>query len=104
MRGLFLLPTVYRLNASELAATRVETSLQLRTIIRSTPTETQSMSENDFECFASTGENTPEIMFPNLWMPVKSALPQRPDFAPTVRAADVAAHNRCACRNKRRLS
>jgi hypothetical protein len=23
--------------------------------MRSTPTETQSMSENDFECFASTG-------------------------------------------------
>lgn len=32
--------------------------------IRSTPTEKQSMSENDFECFASTGVNTPETMFP----------------------------------------
>jgi hypothetical protein len=27
--------------------------------IRSTPTEMQSLSENDFECFASTGVNTP---------------------------------------------
>ena len=27
--------------------------------IRSTPTEMQSMRENDFECFASTGANTP---------------------------------------------
>jgi hypothetical protein len=27
------------------------------------PTETQSMSENDFECLASTGVNTPETMF-----------------------------------------
>jgi len=27
--------------------------------IRSTPTEMQSMSENDFECLASTGVNTP---------------------------------------------
>ncbi len=59
MRGLFLLPTVYRLNASELAATKVETSLQFRTIIRSTPTEMQSMSENDFECFASTDVKSP---------------------------------------------
>ena len=33
--------------------------------IRSTPTEMQSMSENDFECFASTGVKTPETMFPN---------------------------------------
>ena len=64
MRGLFLLPTVYRLNASELAATKVETSLQFRTIIRSPPTEMQSMSENDFECFASTDVNTPGTMFP----------------------------------------
>jgi hypothetical protein len=30
--------------------------------IRSTPTEMQSMSENDFECFASTGVNAPETM------------------------------------------
>jgi len=30
--------------------------------IRSTPTEMQSMSENDFECFASTGVNTPRTM------------------------------------------
>lgn len=33
--------------------------------IRSTPTAMQSMSENDFECFASTGVNTPETTFPN---------------------------------------
>src|SRR5580700_7139143 len=33
--------------------------------IRSTPTEMQSMSENDFECFANTGVNTPETMFPS---------------------------------------
>src|SRR5229473_7398310 len=33
--------------------------------IRSTPTEMQSMSENDFECFASTGVNTPGTMLPN---------------------------------------
>src|SRR5437588_12057891 len=33
--------------------------------IRSTPTEMQSMSENDFGCFASTGVNTPETMFPS---------------------------------------
>jgi hypothetical protein len=25
------------------------------------------MSENDFECFASTGVNTPETMFSNSW-------------------------------------
>src|ERR1700730_193122 len=29
--------------------------------IRSTPTAMQSRSENDFECFASTGVNTPPI-------------------------------------------
>src|SRR5260370_18728741 len=34
--------------------------------IRSTPTEMQSTSENDFECFASTGVNTPGTMFPKL--------------------------------------
>src|SRR5215469_5114094 len=28
--------------------------------IRSTPTETQSISENDLECFASTGVKSPE--------------------------------------------
>jgi hypothetical protein len=33
--------------------------------MRSTPTEMRSMSENDFECFASTGVNTPVTMFPN---------------------------------------
>jgi hypothetical protein len=27
--------------------------------MRSTPTEMQSMSENDFECFASTGVKSP---------------------------------------------
>jgi hypothetical protein len=35
--------------------------------IRSTPTEMQSMSENDFECFASTGVNTPETISPILY-------------------------------------
>src|SRR5208282_5859678 len=30
--------------------------------IRSTPTEIQSMSENDFECLASTGVNAPGTM------------------------------------------
>src|SRR5216684_38389 len=35
--------------------------------IRSTPTEMQSMSENDFECFASTGVNTPVTMSPSSW-------------------------------------
>jgi hypothetical protein len=33
--------------------------------IRPTPTETQSMSENDIECFANSGVNTPGTMFPN---------------------------------------
>jgi hypothetical protein len=33
--------------------------------IRSTPTDRQLMSENDFECFASTGVNTPGTMFPD---------------------------------------
>jgi hypothetical protein len=33
-------------------------------LMRSTPTEMQSMSENDFDGFASTGVNTPETMFP----------------------------------------
>ena len=33
--------------------------------IRSTPTEMQSMSEKDFECFARTGVNTPVTMFPD---------------------------------------
>src|SRR5712692_5894102 len=32
--------------------------------IRSTPTEMQSMSENDLECFASTGVNTPGTISP----------------------------------------
>jgi hypothetical protein len=31
----------------------------------STPTETQSISENDFECLASTGVNTLGTMFPD---------------------------------------
>src|SRR5260370_41364738 len=34
--------------------------------IRSTPTEMQSMSENDFECFTSTGVNAAETMLPSL--------------------------------------
>jgi len=33
--------------------------------MRSTPTEIQSMSENDFEYFASTGVKAPVAMFPN---------------------------------------
>jgi hypothetical protein len=33
--------------------------------IRSKPTEMQSMSEDDFECLASTSVNAPERMFPN---------------------------------------
>ena len=33
--------------------------------IRSTPTAMQSISENDFECFASTGVKSPGTMFPN---------------------------------------
>src|SRR5712692_10052964 len=33
--------------------------------IRSAPTEMQSMSENDCECLASTGVNTPVTMLPN---------------------------------------
>src|SRR5258708_5282227 len=33
--------------------------------MRSTPTEMQSMSENDFECFPSTGVKSPGTMFPN---------------------------------------
>ena len=33
--------------------------------IRSTPTETQSIRENDFECLASTGVNAPGTMFAN---------------------------------------
>jgi hypothetical protein len=27
----------------------------------------QWVNENDFECFANTGVNTPETMFPNSW-------------------------------------
>src|ERR1700747_469389 len=45
--------------------------------IRSTPTEMQSMSENDFECFASTGVNTPGTMFPNSG-PVNIKFPRSP--------------------------
>jgi hypothetical protein len=33
--------------------------------MRSTPTEMQSMSENDFECFANTGVNTLGTMLPS---------------------------------------
>src|SRR6266851_6809796 len=33
--------------------------------MRSTPTEMQSIRENDFECFARTGVNTPETMLPS---------------------------------------
>jgi len=33
--------------------------------IRSTPPEMQSISENDFECFAKTGVNTAETMLPS---------------------------------------
>jgi len=37
--------------------------------IRSTPTEMQSMSEKDFECFASTGVNTRGTLSPNSGCP-----------------------------------
>src|SRR5258708_40089786 len=40
--------------------------------IRSTPTEMQSTSENDFECFANTGVNTPETMFSTVGLPTRS--------------------------------
>ena len=33
--------------------------------IQSTPTEMQSMGENDFECLASTGVNSPETILPS---------------------------------------
>ena len=33
--------------------------------IRYTPTEIASTSEKDFDCFASTGANTLETIFPN---------------------------------------
>jgi hypothetical protein len=33
--------------------------------IRSTPTEMQSISENDFECYANTGAKGFEAMFPS---------------------------------------
>jgi len=36
--------------------------------IRSTPTEIQSMSENDSECFASPGLNTP-VTCDEVWTP-----------------------------------
>src|SRR5580704_13119783 len=55
--------------------------------IRSTPTEMQSMSENDFECFASTGVKTPETMFPNRTR-VNLDIPQAdPSFIPPPRWA-----------------
>src|SRR5260370_38823389 len=44
--------------------------------IRSTPTEMQSIRENDFECFASTGVNTPGTMPPNRRDPVHSTGPE----------------------------
>jgi len=37
--------------------------------IRSTPAEMQSISENDFECFASTGVNAPGTMFSTVELP-----------------------------------
>ena len=40
-------------------------AMALTTVSRSTPTAMQSMRENDLECFASTGVNTPGTMFPN---------------------------------------
>src|ERR1700730_1136661 len=46
--------------------------------IRSTPTEMQSMSENDFECFASTGVNTPGTMFPKSPCEASALSRQRP--------------------------
>ncbi len=44
--------------------------------IRSTPTEMQSISENDFECFASTGVNTRGTMLPNCFGRSPSAAPR----------------------------
>src|SRR6266567_6319361 len=44
--------------------------------IRSTPTEMQSMSENDFECLASTGVNTPGTTLPDS-DPLSSRFPSR---------------------------
>jgi hypothetical protein len=52
--------------------------------IRSTPTEMQSMSENDFECFASTGVNTPATMFPDSVLRIFD-FPEA-DFRPTLTA------------------
>jgi len=42
---------------------RIESKLRC---LRSTPTEMQSIRENDFECLASTGVNTPEATSPSL--------------------------------------
>jgi hypothetical protein len=52
----FLLPTFY------LLAHRLKVPC-----IRSTPTEMQSMSENDFECFASAGVNAPPMAQDDGW-------------------------------------
>jgi hypothetical protein len=49
--------------------------------MRSTPTDVQSMSENDFECFASTGVNTPETMFVTKVDPVVAVLTLATSFS-----------------------
>src|SRR5260370_24909267 len=52
--------------------------------IRSTPTEMQSMSENDFECFASTGVNTPATIL-RIWAAAKANFLQG-DFPVLIRS------------------
>jgi hypothetical protein len=54
--------------------------------IRSTPTEIESTSENDLECFAKTGVNTPGTMSPNSG--------RRADIAPGSTSNDYLAHPR----------
>lgn len=49
---------------------------------RSTPTEMQSISENDFECFAWTGVNAPGTVFPNSG-PREYWIPQKPTYGPS---------------------
>ena len=52
--------TAFDSDLGEFASTCFRMGSKLR-CLRSTPTELQSMSENDFECFASTGVNTPPM-------------------------------------------
>src|SRR5260370_37729685 len=46
--------------------------------IRSTPTEMQSIRENDFECLASTRVNTPGTMSPNFDVDHREVKPAPP--------------------------